>query len=265
MNYTNKTIWITGASGGIGQALVKSFDEQGASLILSGRNQAVLEKIKAHCRKPNKHQVVCFDLSDAKAVLQAAEQVCSEFQIDVLVNNGGISQRSLALETQLEVDRRVMEIDYFAAVALTKQVAAQMVARQTGLIINISSVAGKVGSPLRSAYSGAKHALIGFMDCLRAELASYNVRVVNVCPGFVHTNISRNALTGDASPYAKLDDEINHGMATDTFAKLLMKRLNGGNDEIIIATGLPRLGSIFRRLMPNTFIKILPKIYKRKH
>lgn len=265
MTYKNKIIWVTGASSGIGRALSLKLDQMGARLIVSGRNLEALNKLISECKQSELHRVVCFDLADTDNCEQTVETAWAfNDGIDILVNNGGVSQRSLAIDTSLAVDRRVMEIDYFGTIALTKALVAKFQQRQAGKLINIASIAGKVGSPMRSAYSGAKHALIGFMDCLRAEVAHLGIEVVNVCPGFVSTDISRNALTGDMSKYQKLDEEIAHGMSAELFVDILLKKLQSSKREIIIARGLPKFGYQVRRFLPNIFHWLLPKIYNRK-
>ncbi|WP_444994143.1 SDR family NAD(P)-dependent oxidoreductase [Aliikangiella sp. IMCC44359] len=261
--YKNKVIWVTGASSGIGKALCVEFDRLGANLILSARDLEALQKLKELLKHQSKHYIVNFDLTETNTIPLIVEQAWSfNGKVDTLINNAGISQRSLALDTCFEVDRKVMELDYFAPVALTKSILPRLVQQKCGMIVNIVSVAGKVGSPMRSAYSAAKHALIGFMDCLRAETKQYGIRVVNVCPGFVKTNISLNALTGDLSQYNRMDHEIENGMAANEFAQLCIKHLNY-KDEIIIARGLPKLGYHLHRFFPNLYHRILPKIYKR--
>ena len=263
--YTGKVVWVTGASSGIGKEIATHLDRIGARLLLSARNQAALSRWVESSTHPQNHRVIAFDLLDIASFPSVVESAYTAFgQIDVLINNGGISQRSLALETQLEVDRKVMEVDYFAPVALTKAVVPLMKNLGRGEIINIASVAGKIGSPMRSAYAGAKHALIGFMDCLRAEIEQDNVRVINICPGFVKTNISYNALTGDMNQYDQLDDEIASGMPVEEFVRILLNKLSSNQSEIIIARGKPKLGYHLRRLLPNFYHRLLPKIYQRR-
>ncbi|WP_168204295.1 SDR family oxidoreductase [Aliikangiella coralliicola] len=265
MNFNGKIVWVTGASSGIGRELCLKLDQLGAKLIMSSRNIEALERVLSACANPDEHRLLAFDLTDTQASQCIVERALGFHQrIDVLFNNGGISQRSLAVNTTLEVDRKIMEVDYFGTIAITKAILPHMIDRVEGTIINIASVAGKLGSPMRSAYSGAKHALIGFMDCLRAEVASQGVNVIVVCPGFVKTSISENALTGDMSKYGKVDDEIEHGLPVERFVEILLKKLNTSKKEIIVANGLPKLGYQIRRFLPNVYHWVLPKIYKRK-
>lgn len=264
MVFEGKVVWITGASSGIGEALCRALDKKGAILIMSARNKSKLQQIKSELVSSDKHHILDFDISSIHELEQRVMEAWSlNNRIDILVNNAGISQRSLALETTIDVDRKVMEVDYFAPIALSKAIVPKMISNGGGHIINIASIAGKIGSSMRSAYAGAKHALIGFMDCLRAEVASQGVRVINVCPGWVQTNISQNALTGNMQPYDKLDDEIKNGVPVDEFVRILLKKLDSSKQELIIARGLPNFGYQMRRLLPNVYHWILPKIYQR--
>jgi len=157
-----------------------------------------------------------------------------------------------------------MEIDYFAPITLTKALLPHFIDNRAGQVINISSIAGKLGVSMRSAYSGAKHALIGFMDCLRSEVFEYGIVVTNVCPGFVKTSLSHNALKGDMSLYDKMDNEIDNGMPVDIFVHKMLSQISKGHEEIIIAEGLPKFGYHAKRLFPKSFLKLSRKLYKRK-
>jgi len=263
--FSNKVVWITGASSGIGKELAVQLAKRNAILILSSRRESALIELKDTLASADKHSVIPLDLAESENFSEIVETASSiHGKIDFLVNNGGISQRSLCLQTSEDVDRRVMEVDYFGTIRLTKLVAAKMVAKRQGTIVSISSVAGKVGSPYRSAYSGAKHALIGFMDCLRAEITQFGVKIQVVCPGWIQTDISRNALTGDMSKFDQLDQEIANGEPVERFVVKLIKMIESGKEEAIIASGLPLLANYIRRFMPNKFHKIIRKIYKKK-
>lgn len=266
--FKNKIIWITGASSGIGKALAAELASRGAILILSARNEQVLNDVKNDLANAEYHHLLRLDLANSETfddIVKIAWQL--EGRIDCLVNNGGISQRSLALDTQEAVDRKVMEVDYFGTINLTKLLVPKMLAsdaEQKGCIVNIASVAGKVGTQYRSAYCAAKHALIGFMDCLRAEIADKGIRVLVVCPGWVQTNVSRNALTGDMTSFGELDKEIENGMTIEEFTQHLVSAIQSSKDEVLIASGLPKLAYHARRLMPNRFHGLMRKIYKKK-
>ena len=223
MDFAGKTVWITGASSGIGEGLATAFGRAGAKLVLSGRRLDALNDVAGRCQ--TEVLTLPFDTTDL-GVLPGIVERAAAFSggIDILVNNAGISQRGLALDTDFQVYRRIMEVDYFAPLALTQLVLPAMVKRGSGAIVNVSSVAGKVGSPLRTAYCGAKHAMVGWSDALRAEIAQYGVTVHVVTPGFVATHIADNALTADGSIKGHdADDPVNNGISIDTSAHRLRR------------------------------------------
>ncbi|MDO9488281.1 MAG: SDR family NAD(P)-dependent oxidoreductase, partial [Sphingomonadaceae bacterium] len=198
MDVKGRTVWITGASSGIGEALARAMSAAGAAVILSGRRVAELDRVAGDTGGDS--FVLPFEATayDAlPAIVEKAENWRGG--IDMLVNNAGISQRSLGLDTGFDVYRRLMEIDFFAPLRLTQLVLPAMVARGSGHLMAISSVAGKAGSPLRTGYCAAKHAVVGYFDALRAEVDRHGVGVTVVTPGFVRTSIAANAVQGDGS------------------------------------------------------------------
>jgi len=257
---TNKTVWITGASDGIGKELAIQLAAVGAKIILTARSTDKLIAVK-NSLKGTGHIVYPMDLLKVDAIPKGVAEVLSQVEaVDVLVNNAGISQRSLATDTDLAVDRKIMEIDYFAVVALTKGVLPQMIARKSGHIVAISSVAGKLGTPMRTAYCGAKHAVIGFMDSLRAEIHKHNIKVLNVTPGSVKTNISKNALEGDGKKHNVTDPLIENGLSVEDCVKKIIKGIQNDTAELLIADGKTKLAVYLRRFFPNQLFKIMAKI-----
>ncbi|HEX6087109.1 MAG TPA: SDR family oxidoreductase [Thermoanaerobaculia bacterium] len=224
-----KTVWITGASSGIGEALAVAWSREGARVILSARNAAELERVRASCVEPSRHVVLPFDVRDASAIALAAREAG---EVDILVPSAGVSQRSLAAETSLDIDREIMEINYFGAIALTKAVLPSMLARRSGHLVPISSVIGYVGVPLRSAYAASKHALHGFFNTLRAETHQHGIRVTIVCPGYVRTKVSENALTGDGTPHGRLDDTHANAMLPEEAASVIVRGVAAGKREV---------------------------------
>jgi len=196
-NLKDKVIWITGASSGIGEALVLELAKKEARLILSARQEDALKKVAAQTNLPELDiMVLAFDLKDTSNASGLAAQVINKFgRVDVLINNGGFSQRSAALDTASDVERDIMEVNYFSAVNLTKAVAPYMLRQKKGQIVVISSIAGKFGFYLRSSYSGAKHALHGYFESFRLETEKKGIQTLMVCPGKVKTNISFNAIS----------------------------------------------------------------------
>lgn len=260
-HYTGKVVWITGASSGIGEALAYELARRGAKLILSARRTEQLEAVRARCERPGDHLVLPLDLADAAKLPEAAKQVLDRFgAIDILVNNSGISQRSMANETSLDVDRRVMEVNYMGTVALTKAVLPSMLERGRGHIVVVSSLAGKVGTPLRSAYCASKHALQGFFDCLRAEVHDRGLRVTIVCPGFVKTDITVNALKGDGSSFAQMGDAQAKAMTADEFARKCASELEREGAEIMIGGGFEVTAVKLSRFLPGLYRYLVRRV-----
>ena len=231
MDFSGKTIWITGASSGIGAGLATAFARAGARLVLSGRRQAALAEVAGRCQAST--LLLPFEATDLAILPEVvAEAEAKTGGIDILVNNAGISQRSLALDTQFDVYRTIMEVDFFAPLRLTQLVLPAMVKRGSGAVVNNASVAGKVGSPLRTGYCAAKHAMVGWSDALRAEIAQYGVAVHVLTPGFVATGIADNALKGDGSVNGPSDDPVNSGISIDEAAAQILDALALGTPEI---------------------------------
>lgn len=259
---SGKVIWITGASSGIGEALAYELVKQGAKLILSARRKDELERVKGNC--PAEAQpfirVLPLDLSEPSTLKLSAEAALQLFgHIDILINNGGISQRSLAKDTTLDVDRRIMEVDYFGSLALTKHILPHFLKRKAGHFVTITSVMGKIGTPYRTGYAAAKHALHGFFDSLRAELwkDSRNIFVTLVCPGWINTNLSMVALLGDGSPQNKKDDTHQQGMHPNVFAKKLIRAIEKKKREVYIGGTKEVLAIYLKRFLPGLFSKIV--------
>lgn len=176
-----------------------------------------------------------------------------------MINNAGVSQRSLILETDLSVYRQLMEIDYFGVVALTKLVLPDMVARKSGHIVTVSSVAGKIGTKLRSGYSGAKYAVLGFMDSLRAEVTADKISCTSILPGFINTPVAHNSLTGDGSALGEPDQDNASGMSAEDCAEAIVKAIVGRKDEVVVGKGLSKLAPIIQRIAPGYVRKMMAK------
>ena len=260
MSFSEKVIWITGASSGIGEALAYEWSKLGASLILSARRESELERVKAACAHSDRCTVVPLDLSKQSDIEAVADRVLQQFgPVDILVNNGGISQRSLVIETEVEVDRRIMEVDYFSGVTLTKKLLPAMVAKGGGHIIAISSIVGMFGFPLRSAYSAAKHAMHGFYESVWAELHTRGIRVTVVCPGRILTNVSLNALTKDGTPHGVMDHGQKNGVSAEVCAKKIIKAVRKNKKEIYIGKK-DLLMIYFKRYIPWLYYRLVSKV-----
>lgn len=236
MDVAGKTIWITGASSGIGAALAVAAARQGARVILSGRRAEALAEVAGRCQAQT--LVLPFEATDLDALPGVVAQAEAwRGGVDILVNNAGISQRSLARDTGFDVYRQIMEIDYFAPLRLTQLVLPGMRARGAGAFVAISSLAGKFGSPLRTGYCSAKFALIGYFDALRAETAHEGIEVFVVTPGFVKTSIAANALTADGSVRGRSDDNIEGGITAEEAAQQILDGMAAGQREIPVGRG----------------------------
>jgi dehydrogenase/reductase SDR family protein 7B len=239
--FSGKTWWLTGASSGIGAALAQALADAGARLVLSGRNVEALEDVAKNCG--GGALVLPFEATDFERIPSLVDEAWewAERQggrIDGLVNNAGISQRSLATETVFEVYQTLVDVDLLAPIALTQALLPRLVASGGGNIIAISSVAGLVGVPLRSAYCAAKHGLIGYHDALRAETANLGLEVLVVAPGSVRTNVSRNALDATANARGKSDAVIDAGMEPGETAARILDAVKTGVRELVLAEGM---------------------------
>ncbi|MFW6043917.1 MAG: SDR family oxidoreductase, partial [Marinilabiliaceae bacterium] len=250
----DKAIWITGASSGIGEALAYALAREGASLVLSARNQKKLEEVRSACLEYTSNCLVQpLDLSQSSQLAGIVHSVQEQTGgIDILINNAGQSQRSLAKETSLEIDRSIMELNFFSAVTLSKGVLPRMLEKRSGHIVVISSITGKFGFPLRTAYSAAKHALQGYFESLRAELKPDHIKVTIVSPGRVRTNISYNALTRNGQPYNKLDEGQASGMDPNVCASKIVKAIKKERKEILVG-GREILMVYIRRFIPALY------------
>jgi short-subunit dehydrogenase len=247
--FNNQCWWITGASSGIGEALAKALSAQGASLILSGRNISALESVAKDC---NDSLILPFEVTNFDQIETLTEQAWAwKGRIDGLVNNAGISQRSLAIDTAFEVYQQMINVDLLAPIALTQSVLPKMVNNGGGHIVAISSVAGIAGVPMRSAYCAAKHGLIGYHDSVRAENEHLGIQVHVIAPGSVKTNVSINALTADGAKRGVSDAAIDSGMAPTESAKAILSAIEAGKRELILATGMELEITRLRRQDPD--------------
>jgi len=260
MNSQQKIIWITGASSGIGESLAIEWSKYKYTLILSGRNINKLENTKSVCEKNGSEiLIVPVDLTDETSVNAAFDNVQEKYSsIDILVNNGGISQRSFAIETPLNIDRELMETNFFGAVALTKLVLPLMLKNKKGSIVVISSIVGKFGFPMRTAYSASKHALQGFFESLRAEIKNDNINVLIVSPGRVQTNISLNAIDKEGKKHGIMDAGQKNGMPADVCARKIIRAVNKNKKDILIGRKEVLLVYI-RKYIPALYYKIVSK------
>ena len=247
-----KVVWITGASSGIGEAMAIAASRRGAKVILSARRAGELERVKGLCADPARAAVLPLDLLELDDVAATVREAEKHFgPVDVLVNNAGISQRSRVLDTSMDVYRRIFELDFFATVAVTKAVLPGMVRRKSGHVVVVSSVVGYISSPLRSGYAAAKHALHGFYDAARAEHWRDNVRFTLACPGYVKTEVSVNAMTGDGGRHGKVDPSIARGVEPAACAAKIWRAVEKDREEVLV--GREALVVYLKRFFPALF------------
>lgn len=260
---TKPVIWITGASSGIGEASAKKFSKEGFALILSSRKVNELERVKNECAHPEAIRLLPLDLSDSSDFdRKAADAIAFFGKIDIVLHNGGISQRSLIKDTQLDVDRKLMEVNYFGTVALTKAILPHFIQQKSGQFAVVTSLVGKFASPYRSSYAASKHALHGFFDTLRAEHYQDGISVSMICPGFIRTQVSINALTADGSPLGEMDEAQEKGMNPEQCAKEMYDAILSQKEEVYIG-GKETLAVYLKRFFPGIFSKILQKVKVR--
>jgi dehydrogenase/reductase SDR family member 7B len=258
--FKDKVVWITGASSGIGEALALELAKREARLILSARREEELKRVGALTKLPELDLMILpFDLSDTSNAAAMAAQIMNKFgRIDILVNNGGYSQRSAVMETSTEIDRKLMEVNYFAHVNITKAVLPYMKRQKSGHIVVISSIAGKFGFYLRSSYSAAKHALHGFFETLRLETESLGIKTLIVCPGKIKTNVSVNAVTSSGQAHNQMDESHENAMSAEECARQIISALVSGKEEILVG-GKEIKAVTVKRFFPKLFWKIIRK------
>nr|CAG4638500.1 EOG090X07KM [Cyclestheria hislopi] len=262
-----KIVLITGASSGLGEALARSFYAQGCRLILSSRNRKELERVREELTKSNLQQdtihipsILPLDVSDfqsAEPKIRAAIQHWGH--IDILINNAGLSYRGEVVDTSLGVDIQLMNVNYFGAVALTKAVLPYMISRKSGHIVMIGSLQSKLAIPFRSAYTASKHALQAFSDSLRAEVQSLNIQVTVVNPGYIKTNLSRNALTGNGAKYGKMDPSTESGLSPSVVANAVVNAVKRKKKEVLSCSVFHKLVVLIRVIFPELYFWAMKK------
>uniref|UniRef100_A0A1A8N1J4 Dehydrogenase/reductase SDR family member 7B n=2 Tax=Nothobranchius pienaari TaxID=704102 RepID=A0A1A8N1J4_9TELE len=257
---------ITGASSGLGKECAKAFHAAGARLVLCGRDAARLQQVVQDLKGSSTDQqkqtftpcAVIFDLAKADTVDKAAEEILKCFgRVDILVNNAGVSYRGNIVDTHMSVQRDVMETNYFGTIALTQALLPSMIQRHSGHIVVISSVQGKLAIPYRSAYAASKHATQAYFDCLRAEIECFGIPVTVISPGYIQTNLSINAVTGDGSKYGVLDKTTESGWDPRDVATNVLKAVRHRSKDVVLAGLLPSVAIYLRTLWPALFFKLM--------
>ncbi|GGD37785.1 SDR family oxidoreductase [Muriicola marianensis] len=257
MRIKDRVIWITGASSGIGEALAYKLSTLGNTIILSSRKKDDLLKVRDNCEHPDKVMLLPLDLSRSEEMKEIADSAIKMAgRIDMLINNAGVSQRSLIAETSLEVYRELMEVNYMGTLALTKALLPHFVDNGGGHFVTVTSLMGRFGSPLRSGYCAAKHALHGFFDVLRMEHEKDGVCVTLICPGFVQTKVAYNALTSDGSRQGVNDKATAEGMKPEVFTDKMIRAVEKGKYEAYIG-GKEVSGIYLKRFFPRLLHRVV--------
>lgn len=259
MFFKDKVSWVVGASSGIGEETVRQINDQGGKVVLSARNQSKLEALQKSLKHPELSFVLPLDLEKSEEFDILTSKVLEKWgRIDFLYNNGGLSQRGEASATPIDIDRRIMEINYFGNIALTKAVLPVMQKQQSGHIVVISSIAGKFGFFLRSAYAASKHALQGFYESLLLEEEKNNIHVTIAYPGKINTEISKSALNASGDAHGEMDHNQETGMPTNVCVEKLLKAVTKRKKSVLI--GNKEIWAVYiKRYMPSLFWRIIKK------
>ena len=197
-----------------------------------------------------------FDLAATEGLRDLVDQIWNAVgRVDVVIHSGGISQRSLIIDTDASVDRTMMEVNYFGTLAFTRALLPHMMAAGGGHFAVVTSVMGLFSAPLRSGYAGAKHAMHGWFEALRAEHHDDGIRVTMVSPGYVRTAISLNALTGDGTPQGTMDNATNNGITPERCAQVILRGID--RNRALVTPGKKEvLGYWLARYAPNLLRRI---------
>lgn len=254
----SKIVWITGASSGIGAALAQTYLRRGDRVILSARREGELKKVaKASGVAQENYAILPLDLTETSHAEEIVRKAQSFFgHIDVLINNGGIGHLGSVLEMSLEVERKVMETNLWGHVALTKAMLPHMLERNSGTIVILSSILGYFGSPRLAAYSASKHAVLGYYDSLRLELAGTAINILTVAPGFINTEVTKRSLTADGKEYGKNSPAQEKGMDAIRFATKLIRAIDRRKTHVVIG-GYETYSVPFWKISPTLFYRAM--------
>lgn len=265
--FAHTVAWVTGASSGIGRALALELDRQGAQVILSGRDVQRLEAVRQACAHPDGVSVLPFDLSDLEALPLVAERALGCYgRVDLMVHNAGVAHRGLVTDTSMDVHRYIMATNYFGPVALTRELLPSMLARGSGRFLVVSSLSAKFGGPCMSAYAASKHALHGFFESLRAEVHDRHVGITIAIPGFIQTDITKHALTGEGSSYGEVLSIYRRAMSPERCARRILRAAASGRKEVLVG-GVEVWSVYLKRLSPGVLawlIRSHPVRFQRK-
>lgn len=241
LEFKGKTALITGGGSGIGEAMAYQYAQKGANVILTGRRIETLEKVQKKCMEYGvKAWCKTVDVEKAESIDELAAWIRSEGHLlDFLLLNAGISQRALTLETDISVDRRLMEVNYFGGIYLVKSLKDMFLERGVHIAV-VSSVSGVFGFPVRSAYCASKHAIHGFYETIALEYPQ--IKTTIIIPGRIHTDVSKNALDGNGKATGIMDPGQANGYdvnrcarkAIRAIARCRHQKVIGGFDTIMV-------------------------------
>lgn len=260
MELKNKTVWITGASSGIGEALAYEMARAGAKIILSARSENELQRVRAACMFSEKQCIVPLDLEKSNELEGIVTRVWETHgPIDILINNAGLSQRYLVADANFELDKRIMDTNFLGTIALTRPVLKRMLLRNSGQIAVVSSMLGLYGIQTRAAYSASKHALRGYFESLRNELVKTEINITLIYPGYIKTQITQNALLADGTPFGRIDDSHAKGILPEICAQKIVKAIEHKKPVVFIAGAKERFGAFLARFFPSLFRYLSPR------
>lgn len=260
MELSDKVVWITGASSGIGRALAAEMAGAGARLILTARRETLLEELRRELNVPQENvSLLPADVSKLESLESLAKRATGRFgTIDILVNNAGISQRATAAETDPSVMRRIIDLDFFAPALLSKYLLPVLAGRPESMIVVISSVTGKFGTQLRSSYAAAKHALHGYFESLRLEAWREKVLIQLVVAGFIRTEVSMNALKADGATNGVMDRAQLSGIPPRKAARGIVRAIRRNRREVKIGVDFRlRFALMLHALWPTMLFRLL--------
>jgi short-subunit dehydrogenase len=257
--FQNKVIVITGGSEGIGKALIEALIPLGAKVATCARNHDKLYQLQMNHAGSMLHAVAC-DVSKEQDCKRFIESTIKTFGgIDILINNAGISMRALVKDVDVEVMRKVMDINFFGAVYCSKLALPSIIERK-GTIVGISSIAGYRGLPGRSAYSASKFALQGWLEALRIELVDSEVNVMWVSPNFVTSNIRNAALDSEGKAQKENPMDESKLMSAEECARHILEAIEKRKRSLIL-TFTGKRTVLLNRFFPSLTDKLIHKFY----
>jgi len=271
----DKIVLVTGASSGLGEACAKKFAEEGAKVILCARNVVELKRVKKEISGDENSKwpvVYSMDVTQKKDIDNCIQEIESNHCfVDILISNAGVSLRGTVIDTDIEVHRKMMEVSYFGPVNLVKAVLPSMLSRRTGHIVSIGSLQAVVAIPYRCAYASSKHASQAFFDSLRAEVCGEGINISTINPGYIRTNLSKNAFTPDGEKHGVMDKTTASGMPPEYVAECVYDCVYKPRNDLLLCGFFNGLGPMTRHCCPPLYHWYMARkgrkeaeIYKKK-